>query len=123
MTSRGQCAPSATATAVLPTAVGPTSTGTLPAAKSALQLLARELDDRGAPVHVVGRQVGAEQSQEQLAHLPFPEPVTRFHGGSTGVGGSKALQSIGPAAEAPPRQISHHFAEAGAGVEPRVRCG
>ena len=68
-TSSGQCAASASATAVFPTAVGPTSTGTLPPAKPALQLLARQLHDRGPPVHVVRRQVGGEESKQQLAHL------------------------------------------------------
>ena len=69
MISSGQCAASASATAVFPTAVGPTSTGTLAPAKPALQLLAGQLHDRRAAVHVVRRQVGGEEPEQQLAHL------------------------------------------------------
>ena len=76
MTSSGQTAASASATAVFPTAVGPTSTGTLPAAKPALQLLAWQLHDRRAAVHVVRRQIGGEEPEQQLAHLAL-RPAAR----------------------------------------------
>ena len=75
MISSGQWAASASATAVLPTAVGPTRTGTLPPAKPPLQLLARQLHDRRAPVHVVRRQLGGEQPEQQLPHLALVEPA------------------------------------------------
>src|SRR6476659_4914340 len=69
ITSMGQTAASARATAVLPTAVGPTITGTLAPAKPALQLLAGQLHDRGPPMDVVRRQVGCKEPEQQLAHL------------------------------------------------------
>src|SRR5215203_4929274 len=123
MTSSGQCAPNATATAVLPTAVGPTSTGTLAPAKPALQLFPRELHDGGAPVHIVWWQIGAEEPQEQLAHLPLAQPVSRFHRRATGVCGGEAFQPVGPPTESATCQISHHLPEAGPCVEARVRHG
>src|SRR5215203_726472 len=116
MTSSGQCAPNATATAVLPTAVGPTSTGTLAPAKPALQLFPRELHDGGAPVHIVWWQIGAEEPQEQLAHLPLAQPVSRFHRRATRVCGGEAFQPVGPPTESATWQIRHPPPEA----RPRV---
>ncbi len=114
---------SASATAVFPTAVGPTSTGTLAPAKPALQLLPGQLHDRGAAVHVVRRQIGGEEAEQQLAHLPLVQPLPRLDRGAAGVGGGEALQPVGPAAEPPARQVGDHLAEAGRGVEARVRRG
>ena len=44
-------------------------TGTLAPAKPSLQLLARQLHDGRPAVHVVRRQLGREEPQQQLAHL------------------------------------------------------
>src|SRR6185369_16376561 len=101
MISIGQCLASASPTAVFPTAVGPTSTGTLPPAKPSLQLLTRQLHDGRAPVHVVWRQLGGEQPEQELAHLALVEPLARLHRGAAGVGGREPLQPVGPAAEPP----------------------
>src|SRR2546427_5217397 len=121
MISSGQIAASASATAVFPTAVGPTTTGTLPPAKPALQLLAGQLYDRRAPMHVVRRKVGREQPEEQLAHLALVEPLARLDRGPAGVSCGEALEPVGPAAEPPARQVRHQLPEAGAGIELRVR--
>src|SRR3954466_2417224 len=121
MISSGQCAASASPTAVLPTAVGPTTTGILTAAKPPLQLLARQLHDRGAPVHVMRRQLGGEEPQQQLAHLALVEPLPRLHRGPAGVRGGDPLEPVGPAAEAAARQIRDELPKAGARVEARMR--
>src|SRR6478736_7446491 len=86
--SRGQCSPNATATAVFPTAVGPTSTGTrsLSPAKPALQLFLGELDDRRAAMHIVRRERRGEQLAQQLTHLPLTEGLARLHRRLAGVG-------------------------------------
>ncbi len=123
MTSRGQCAASAIATAVLPTAVGPTSTGTLAPAKPALQLLPGKLHDGRAAVHVVRRQVGGKQAEEQLPHLPLVETLPRLHGGSAGVGRGESLQPIGPATEPPTGEVGDHLPETGRGIEARMWGG
>src|SRR5437870_1854021 len=74
-TVMGSSAAHATATAVLPTPVGPTMTGTSGGAprsaspKSPLQLPARQLHHRGSAVHVVGRERRAEQPEHELPHL------------------------------------------------------
>src|SRR5258708_30295033 len=79
----GSYADHAATTAVFPVPVGPTSTGTqgrrsLTGApcgsgsgtpEPAFQLPARELHDRGPAVHVVGREGGAKQLGDELAHL------------------------------------------------------
>src|SRR5689334_14053050 len=120
MISTGHCAANAIPTAVLPTAVGPTSTGTLAAAKASLQLLTRQLHDGRAPVHVVRRELGREQPQQQLPHLALVEPLPGLDRRATGVRGREPFQPVGPAAEAPAREIGYQLLEAGAGVEPRV---
>src|SRR6478735_10646985 len=120
MISRGQWAASASATAVLPTAVGPTRTGTLPPTKPPLQLLAGQLHDRRAPVHIVRRKLRGEQPEEQLPHLALAEPVPRLDRRAARVSGREALEAVGPATEAPAGEVGHQLAEAGARVEPRV---
>src|SRR6476619_5255787 len=111
MISSGHTVASASATAVLPTAVGPTTTGTLPTPKPALQLLARQLHDGGTAVHVVGRQVGGEQPQQQLPHFALVERVARFYRGAAGVGRREPFQPVGPATEPPPSEIGHYLSE------------
>ena len=101
--------------------MGPTRTGILAPAKPALQLLTRQLHDGGPAVNVVGRKVGGEEAEEQLAHFPLLQPFAGFHRGAAGVGGGETFQPVGPPAEAPPREVGHHLAETGFGVEARVR--
>src|ERR1041384_8408312 len=106
---------SAAATAVLPTPVGPTMTGTngrSAAPKPARPLGARQLYDGGPPVDVVRGQRGGEQPHDQLAHLVGIEVMARFDGGAAGVGRGEALEAIGPAAEAPAGEIGHQLLEA-----------
>src|SRR5512138_3763151 len=105
MISTGQCAANASPTAVFPTAVGPTNTGTLAAAKPSLQLLARQLHDGRAPVHVVRRKLGREQPEQQLAHLALVQPLARLDRCPARVGRREPLQPVGPPAEAPARKV------------------
>src|SRR5688572_10761318 len=107
MTSSGQWVVRARATAVFPTAVGPTTTGTLAPAKPALQLLTRQLDDGRAAVNVVRREIGGEEAQQQLPHLPSFQPFSRLHRRAAGKGGREALERIRPTPEPPPCQIGH----------------
>src|SRR6476661_2841617 len=123
MISTGQCAANANPTAVFPTAVGPTSTGTLPAPKPSLQLLARQLHDGRAAVHVVRWQLGRKHPQQQLPHLALVEPLARLYRRAAGIRGGKPLQSVGPAAEPAAREIGHQLPEAGAGIEPWMGRG
>src|SRR5688500_17089367 len=111
MTSIGRCAASASATAIFPTAVGPTITGTLASPKAALQLLSRQLDDRGTAVHVVRWQVGGEEAEQELPHLPLVQPLPGLHRGAAGVGRREPLQPVGPPAEPPTRQVGHRLTE------------
>src|ERR1700704_2511206 len=98
----------AAATAVLPTAVGPTRTGvrgrrgasTPP--KSPLQLILRQLNHGRSAVHVVRRERGREETGHELAHLVGFQPLTRFDGGAASVGRREALQPVGPPPQPPP---------------------
>src|SRR5439155_7149716 len=120
-TSSGQWAARARATAVFPTAVGPTRTGTLAAAKPALQLLARQLDDRRAAMYVVRREVGREELQQQLTHLALFQVLPGLDGRPAGERCGEVLQPVGPAAEPSACEIGHELLEARARVESRVR--
>src|SRR5260370_12919192 len=110
MTVIGCNAANARATAVWPTPVDPTMTGTngrSAAPKPSLQLGARQLYDGGPPVDVVRRQRGGEQPHHELAHLVGIEVMARFDRGAAGVGRGKALQAVGPTAAAARREDRH----------------
>src|SRR2546428_14162081 len=80
MTVSGSSAARAAATAVLPTPVGPTRTGTngrSGSPKPALELVFRELDDGRPAVDVVRRQGGRQEAGQQLPHLLGAELVPR----------------------------------------------
>src|SRR6266498_3957583 len=92
----------ASATAVLPTPVGPASTGTsgrtgeaLPP-KAALQLAFRQLHDRWTTVHVVGGQRGPEQPPHQLLCFLRVQMVPRLDGRPAGERRREPLQPFGP---------------------------
>src|SRR5207247_882655 len=122
----GARAPSAAATAVLPTPVGPTSTGTRGRSgspKPPLQLVLRQLHDGRPAVHVVGRQGGAEDADDELPHLVRLEPLAGLDRGAAGEAGGEALQPVRPAAEAAAREIGHELLQAARRVEPRMRVG
>src|SRR5882724_7109931 len=123
MTSNGQCRASASATAVFPTAVGPTMIGRLAPAKPALQLLTGELHDRGPAVHVVRRKIGLEQPEEKLPHLGLAQRLSCFDRRPAGERGREPLQPVGPAAEPSPCEVGDGLPEAGAAIEAWVWSG
>src|SRR6184192_1040393 len=102
----GSSAPHAATTAVLPTPVGPTSTGVRGGVsgspKSPLQLALGQLYDRGSPVHVVSRQRRAEQADHELAHLLSVEPLARLDGRATGERRCKRSSRLASAPNRPP---------------------
>src|SRR5437867_8059269 len=126
ITVMGARAPSAAATAVLPTPVGPTRTGTRGRSgspKPPLQLVLRQLHDRRPPEHVVGRQGGADDTHYDLPHLVLREPLAGLDRGAAGEGGGEALQPVRQAAEAAAREIGHELLQAARRVEPWMRVG
>src|SRR2546422_6400698 len=128
MTEMGSSAAQATATAVLPTPVGPTRTGTRGRSappKSPLQLALRQPHDGGPPVHVVRGERRREQPAHEVAHLRQLEVLPRLDRRPTGEHRSEALE---PVREAPPpgpaaRGARHGPLEAGRGAEGRLRVG
>src|SRR5256885_9118142 len=116
----------ATATAVLPTPVGPTSTGTSGRSappKSSLQLVLRQLYDRGPPVYVVRRERRAEQPTHQLTHLLELEPLARLDRGPAREGGGEALEAVRPNPEPAAPGDLHRLPEAAGGAAARRRAG
>src|SRR5262245_61667223 len=122
MTSSGQCAASARATAVLPMPVGPTMTGVLAPAKPALQLLEGELYHAGASVDVVGRQGAGEESGHQPAHLLLGKDLARLDRGPAGIGRGETLQPISPSSETATSKIGNQLAQAALRIESGMRC-
>src|SRR2546430_7585717 len=126
MARMASSSPHATATAVLPTPVGPTSTGTRGRSappKPSLQLVLRQLYDRGPAVHVVRREGRGEQPAHQLPHLFELEPLARLDRGPACEGGGEALEPVRPTAESAAREIRHKLLETARGVEARVGVG
>src|SRR5260370_35859593 len=123
----GVSAASAAATAVLPTPVGPTTTGVrgrdwgLGAAKTAFQLFLWELNHGRSPVDVVRRQRRGQQPHDQLAHLAHVERLSGFDRGATRVGRREAFQAILPAAKPATGEVRDQLLEAARGFEPWVR--
>src|SRR5438132_389613 len=126
MARMASSSPHATATAVLPTPVGPTSTGTRGRSappKPSLQLVLRQLYDRGPAVHVVRREGRGEQPAHQLPHLFELEPLARLDRGPACEGGGEALEPVRPTAESAAREIRHKLLETARGVEARAGAG
>src|SRR5882672_4932982 len=125
ITVTGRWLASATATAVLPTPVGPTRTGVWclvsGPTKTAFQFFLRQLDHRRAPVHVVRRERRREQADDEPAHFVGVERLSRLDRRAARERGGKALQPILPAAEAPTRQIGDELLQAAGGLETRMR--
>src|SRR3989442_13955248 len=128
MTEMGSSAAQATATAVLPTPVGPTRTGTRGRSappKSPLQLALRQLHDGGPPVHVVRGERRREQPAHEVAHLRQLEVLSRLDRRPTGEHRSEALE---PVREAPPpgppaREVRLKLLEDAPGAEAWTRAG
>src|SRR5690348_5420918 len=117
MTVMGSRAASAAATAVFPTPVAPTMTGTSGRGsappKAPLQLGLGQLNDRGPAVHVVRGEGRGEEPRHQLAHLVGPQAVPRLDGRAAGVGRGEPLQLVLPTAESAAREIAHQLLETG----------
>src|SRR5690348_11460061 len=109
----------ARATAVFPTPVGPTITGTngLGAAKAALQLGLGQLHDGRTPVHVVRRELAGEQALDQLALLDRREHLARLDGRAAGVGRGKPLELVVQTAEPVLGEIRYQLLETAPRIE------
>src|SRR5690349_21286215 len=124
----GMRAASAAATAVLPTPVGPTTTGVRSlesgAAEPALKLFLGKLNHRWPTMHIVRRQRGGQQPHDQLPHFAHVERLTGFDGGAARVGRRETLQAVLPAAEPAAGEIGDQLLETARRFEPRVgvRC-
>src|SRR5439155_1703769 len=118
---------SATAAAVLPTPVGPTSTGVRGRGsgppKPALQLLLRQLHQARPAMDVVRRERGGEEADDQLAHFVRVQAVAGLDGGAAGVRRGKALQAVLPSAEPPPREVGDELLEAAGRLEAGLGAG
>src|SRR4029077_5641237 len=106
----GSRAAHAAATAVFPTAVGPTSTGTRGgrasgSPKASLQLILWKVHDRGPPMHMVCGEGGGKQPHHELAQFVRLETLARLDRRATGIGRGEALEAVGPAAEPTACQI------------------
>src|SRR6266852_10351 len=126
MTVIGVRAASATATAVLPTPVGPTMTGVRcrvsgGAAKTPFQLFLWQLDHRGPAMHIVRRECGRQQPDDELAHLVAIECLAGLDRGPAGVRGGKTLEPILPAAEPAAGEIGDQLLQAARRFEPGMR--
>src|SRR2546425_3772198 len=124
MTETGSSAAQATATAVLPTPVGPTRTGTSGRSappKSPLQLVLGQLHDRGPPVHVVRGKRCREQPAHEVAHLCELEALSRLDRCPTGERRPESLEPVREGPEPAARKVRHELLEAARGVEARMR--
>src|SRR5713226_114867 len=126
MTVSGSSAARAAATAVLPTPVGPTRTGTNGRSgtpKPALQLVLGQLDYGRAAMHVVRRQSGGEEAGQQSAHLLGVELVPRLDGRPAREGRREALEPVLPPAEAAAREVRDQLLQAARSLEAGMRIG
>src|SRR3989442_10419608 len=114
-----------TATAVLPTPVGPTRTGVRcrvsGPTKPTFQFLFRKLHHARPAVDVVRRQRRRKKPHDQLAHLPGIQRLSRLDRRTTRVCRGKPLQAILPAAKPATGQIRDELLQAARGLEARVR--
>src|SRR4051812_1109317 len=109
------------AIADFPDAVAPQMTGIValaaPAPRSAsteaaLELIPREIDDRGASVHVVRRQLAFAQRDEERAHFHGRERVTRLDRGFACHRGRWMLMSRGAGGRAVAGERGERIAQA-----------
>src|SRR3989338_9477763 len=123
MTVMGQWRARLTTTAVFPTPVGPTITGMtgLGAAKSPFHFLAGKLDDGGAAMHVMRRQLAGKEPGQQVVDLVGAQQLARLDGGAARIGRGEALEPVVPAAESAPGEVGGQLLEAALGVEAGVR--
>src|SRR5436309_7668932 len=126
----------ATATAVLPTPVGPTMTGVMGRSlishakacpsgwgpsEPTLQFLFGKLDHGWPSVHIGGGKCGGEQADDELAHLVGVERLAGLDGGAARVRRRKSLQPILPTAKSAAGKIGDELLQAAGRFEARVR--
>src|SRR5688500_4694756 len=121
MTTAPYRSASARASDDLPAAVGPQMTRTLSSAKSAIELVPRELHDRGASVHVVRRETRRRERQEQRAHLARREDVAGLDGRLARDGRGEALVPGRGARHAVAGERIECLAKAAQGIEAWMR--
>src|SRR6267378_82369 len=124
MTVSGVRAASATATAVLPTPVGPTITGVRclvsGAAEPALKLFLGKLNHRWPAMDVVRRERRGEEANHELAHLTRVERLTSLDRRATRIRRGEALQPVLPTAEAAAGEIGDQLLQAPGRFEARM---
>src|SRR5712692_6799417 len=125
MTVIGTRSAIATATAVLPTPVGPRTTGVRGlvsgTAKPPFQFLFRELHHRGAAVDVMGGQSCGEQAHDQLAHLARIERLSSLDRCPARVGRGETLKTILPTTKPSAGEIGDELLQAATGLEAWMR--
>src|SRR5919201_6482663 len=107
----GKRSASAMAMADFPAAVGPQMTRSLPSAKAALDLVPGELHDGGSAVHVVRRQLGSGEGDEERAHLGGREQVAGLDRRLAGERGSQSLVPRGGSGQPVARQRVERLAQ------------
>src|SRR5260370_40140033 len=126
MTVSWSSAAKAVATAVLPTPVGPTRTGTNGRSgppNRALQLVLGQLDYGRAARHVVRRERGSEEAGQQSAHFLGVERVPRFDGRPARERRREAFEPVLPPAEAAAREIRDQLLQSARSIEAGKRTG
>src|SRR5437899_9442659 len=125
MTVIGTRAPIATATAVLPTPVGPTMTGVRGwgsgAAEAAFKLFLRELNEARTAMYVVRRQRCGEEPQDQLPHFSGVERLPGLDRCPARVGCGEPLETILPTTKPSPGEIGDELLKAATGLEAWMR--
>src|SRR5260370_15227854 len=120
MTVIGARSARATTTAVLPTPVGPRTTGVRGlvsgTAKPAFQFLFRELHHRGAAVDVMRGQSCGEQAHDQPAHLARIERLPGLDRRAARVSRGETLEPILPTTTPSAGQVGDALLEAATGL-------
>src|SRR6266850_2391056 len=125
MTVMGASAASATATAVLPTPVEPTTTGVRSlesgAAEPALKLFLGKLHHGRPAMNIMRGQCRRQQPHDQLAHFLNVELLPSLDRGAAGIGRGESLEPVLPAAEAAAGEVGDELLETARRLEARMR--
>src|SRR5919108_4883718 len=112
---------SESASADFPAAVGPQMMRRSVSAKPAVDLVPREMNDRGSTVHVVRWKHGRSERRVERAHLVGRERVARLDCRFACDGRCKSLVSLRVASEPVASERIESFAQTPLSVEARMR--